>query len=57
MTAPLLYTPQAAAKELGVGKTTIYALFATGELPSVKIGSARRVRATDLEAYVAGLTA
>ncbi|ROP74071.1 helix-turn-helix domain-containing protein [Curtobacterium sp. PhB115] len=53
---PLLLTPAQVAAELGVGRSTVYELFASGELRSVKIGSARRVRSADLRAYVEGLS-
>lgn len=48
----LLFTPEHAADKLDVGRTTVYALMATGELRSVKIGRSRRVPAAALEAYV-----
>lgn len=49
---PLLLTPAQVAAELGVGRSTVYELFASGVLRSVKIGSARRVRSADLREYV-----
>jgi len=52
---PLLLTPVQAAQALGVGRSTVYELMREQTLPSVRIGSARRVRVADLEAYVAGL--
>ena len=48
----LLFTPEHAADKLDVGRTTVYALMATGELRSVKIGRSRRVPAAASEAYV-----
>jgi excisionase family DNA binding protein len=48
----LLFTPEHAAARLDVGRTTVYALIASGELQSVKIGRSRRVPAAALEAYV-----
>jgi excisionase family DNA binding protein len=53
--APLLYTPEGAATKLATGRTTIYALMASGELESVKIGRSRRITAAALEAYVGRL--
>jgi excisionase family DNA binding protein len=53
--APLLYTPEHAADRLDVGRTTVYALMARGELRSVKIGRSRRVPAAALEEYVTRL--
>ena len=52
----LLFTPEHAADRLDIGRTTVYALMATGELRSVKIGRSRRVPAAALEAYVNRLT-
>jgi len=51
----LLFTPEHAADRLDVGRTTVYALMARGELRSVKIGRARRVPAEALQEYVAKL--
>ena len=48
----LLFTPEHAAARLDVGRTTVYALMASGELQSVKIGRSRRVPAAALEEYV-----
>jgi excisionase family DNA binding protein len=48
----LLFTPEHAADKLDVGRTTVYALMASGELRSVKIGRSRRVPAYALEDYV-----
>ncbi|PZE73448.1 transcriptional regulator [Curtobacterium sp. MCBD17_019] len=53
---PLLLTPAEAAKALGIGRSTLYALLADGTLPSVKIGAARRVRSSDLRRYVDSLS-
>jgi excisionase family DNA binding protein len=39
---------------LGVGSTTAWALVANGNIPSVKIGRSRRVRAHDLEDWIDG---
>ena len=50
--AALLVSPEEAATALGIGRTLLYELLATGELRSVKIGRARRVRWSDLETYV-----
>ncbi|MBM3945574.1 MAG: helix-turn-helix domain-containing protein [SAR202 cluster bacterium] len=51
-TPPLLATLGEAARSLGLGLTKVKELVAKGELRSVKLGRARRVRWTDLEAYV-----
>ena len=44
----LLYTPVEAAHALGVGRSTIYVLVANGDVPSVRIGSSRRIPTEDL---------
>ncbi|QMU74606.1 helix-turn-helix domain-containing protein [Streptacidiphilus sp. PB12-B1b] len=46
-------TVEEAARRLGVGRTTMYALVASGEIPSVTIGRLRRVPAEALKAYMA----
>lgn len=48
----LLLTAEEAGEVLGLSRTTVYALMATGALRSVKIGGARRVPATVLREYV-----
>jgi excisionase family DNA binding protein len=50
---PLTMTIQAAAGRLRVGKRTAERLVARGELPTVEIGGAVRVRVRDLEAFEA----
>lgn len=50
----LLTLPEAAAA-LGFGLTKVKALAAKGDLPTVTVGKVRRVRAVDLEEYVARL--
>jgi excisionase family DNA binding protein len=53
----LLYTPVEAAHGLGVSRSTIYVLLASGELPSVRIGALRRIAAeAALRRYVEQLT-
>lgn len=39
----LVLTPAEVAETLGLGRTKIYALLASGELPSIRIGTAVRV--------------
>ena len=51
----MLYTPTEAAQALGVSRSTLYVLMAGGEVPSVRIGSCRRVPVDGLRCYVAGL--
>ena len=40
------------AKELGVGRTTAYALLWSGQIPSMKVGRLRKVRREDVEAFI-----
>jgi excisionase family DNA binding protein len=51
----LLVTPEEAARRLSVGRTTVYALMASGELQSVNIGRCRRVPLSALRSFVARL--
>jgi excisionase family DNA binding protein len=51
----LLLSPLDAASLLGIGRTTLYKLLAEGTLPSVQIGRCRRIRRTDLDAFVISL--
>jgi excisionase family DNA binding protein len=53
----LLLRPAEAAQRLGIGRTKVYELMASGELRSVKIGAARRISATALADFVATLDA
>ncbi|GAA3051977.1 helix-turn-helix domain-containing protein [Streptomyces glomeratus] len=51
----LLLTVEEAARRLGIGRTTCFALIASGELESVKVGSLRRIPVDALVAYVGRL--
>ncbi|WP_405413637.1 helix-turn-helix domain-containing protein [Streptomyces rubiginosohelvolus] len=52
--APLVaLTVEEAARRLGVGRTTMYALIASGEIGSVLIGRLRRVPVEALATYLA----
>ncbi|MCX4590289.1 helix-turn-helix domain-containing protein [Streptomyces sp. NBC_01549] len=51
----LLYTPEDAAKVLRYGRSTVYELMAEGALKYIKRGRSRRIRRSDLEAYVDSL--
>ncbi|MFI9767320.1 helix-turn-helix domain-containing protein [Streptomyces sp. NPDC052415] len=53
----LLYTPKEAAAVLRFGRSTVYELMAEGALKYVKRGRSRRIRRSDLEAYVNSLEA
>lgn len=45
-------TVEEAARRLSVGRTTMYALVASGEIPSVTVGRLRRIPAEALNDYV-----
>ncbi len=51
----LLLTIPEVGRVLSVSRTTVYQLIGDGHLPSVKIGTSRRIRREDLAAYVDGL--
>jgi excisionase family DNA binding protein len=51
----LLLTVVQAAEILSVGRSTVYELLYAKQLPSVKIGNCRRIKRSDLEAYVRDL--
>ncbi|MDX2597995.1 excisionase family DNA-binding protein [Streptomyces sp. WI03-4A] len=51
----ILLTVEEAARRLGIGRTTCFALIASGELESVKVGSLRRIPADALAVYVTRL--
>ena len=51
----LLLTVEEAAEWLGVGRSLMYQLIGSGEVPSVRIGRLRRVTPDALNAYVAAL--
>ncbi len=42
--APMAVYPDEAARLAGIGRTTLYAALAKGDLPSIKIGTRRLVR-------------
>jgi len=51
-----LLSVEAAATQLSIGRTTMYALLKTGAIESVRVGRLRRVPASALTDYVARLT-
>ena len=53
----LLYKPEEAAKALGIGRSKIYALMATGQLESVLVGGSRRIPLEALHAFIEQLRA
>ncbi len=52
----LLLRPEEAFEALAVGRDRIYELMGSGRLRSVKLGRSRRIPATELEAFVEGLS-
>jgi len=50
----LLYRVEEAAEVLGLGKSTIYKLLASGELKSVKVGRSCRIAAQELLEFIGG---
>jgi len=53
----LLLKVEQAAERLGLGRTIVWGLVATGELESLKIGRSRRVPREALDVYVERLRA
>jgi excisionase family DNA binding protein len=53
----LLFTPEQAADMLGLGRTKLYELLATGDLRSVRIGACRRIPSSVLHDFVGRLLA
>ena len=56
MPATLLLTVEQTAAELHIARRRVFELIKTGRLPSVKIGTSRRIRSSDLTEYVATLS-
>jgi excisionase family DNA binding protein len=48
----LLLTPMVAAEALGIGRSKLYELLATGRLPSVRLDGCRRIATADLAELV-----
>lgn len=53
----VLLTVEQPATALGIGRTTTFALIASGELPSVRAGRLRRVPLAEIHAYTTRLMA
>lgn len=51
----LMLTVEEAAQQLRIGRTQMFALIASGEVNSVKIGRSRRIPRVALDAYVTRL--
>lgn len=50
---PLLLRAEEAARLLGLGRSTVFALLATGELPAVRVGRSVRVSRAALQHFIA----
>ena len=49
----LLLRPAEAAEAIGVGRSKVYELLASGELPSIRVGSSIRVPVDALREWIA----
>jgi excisionase family DNA binding protein len=47
-----LLTPKDVARRLAIGRTTVFLLLRSGQLPSVKIGRARRIPAAAVDDFI-----
>jgi excisionase family DNA binding protein len=48
----LLWTPTEVGKALSCSQSTVKRLIGSGELPSIKVGNARRISVTDLKDFI-----
>jgi excisionase family DNA binding protein len=55
MTERLLLTVAEAARALSLSRSKLYLMVSAGAIPSVQLGRSRRIRASDLEEFVAAL--
>ncbi|ATG34591.1 DNA binding domain, excisionase family [Phaeobacter piscinae] len=51
--APIAVSPDEAARLACIGRTTLYAALAKGDLPSIKIGTRRLVRVDAIREWLA----
>jgi excisionase family DNA binding protein len=49
----LLLRPVEAAEAIGIGRSKVYELLASGELPSIRVGTSVRVPVEALRAWIA----
>lgn len=49
---PIAVSPDEAARLAGVGRTTLYAALATGDLKSLKIGTRRLIKVTAIHDWL-----
>ncbi len=54
---PLAYRVPDAAVLLGIGRTTVYELMRTGELPSIKVRRGRRITQAAIDRFLRERTA
>lgn len=50
---PLLLRAEEAARLLGLGRSTVFGLLATGDLPAIRVGRSVRVSRTAIEQFIA----
>lgn len=50
---PIAVSPDEAARIAGIGRTTLYAALAKGDLPSIKIGTRRLIRVDAIRDWLA----
>lgn len=50
---PIAVSPDEAARLAGIGRTTLYAALAKGDLPSIKIGTRRLIRVDAIRDWLA----
>ncbi len=55
LVAPRLFSVDGVARQLSVGRTTVYKLIAAKRIRAVKVGSATRIAATEIDRYIAEL--
>ena len=48
----LLLRPAEVAEAIGIGRSKVYELLASGDLPSIRVGGAIRVPVTALHAWI-----
>ena len=53
----LVLTAGEAAQELGIGRSTMYGLIASGEIPTILVGRRRRVPVGELQDWIKRQTA
>jgi excisionase family DNA binding protein len=49
---PIAVAPAEAARLAGIGRTRLYAAIASGDLPSLKLGTRRLIKIVDLESWL-----